>query len=206
MVRSSLRRALRRGLRRVLARLCERLLRLLHVVVAGPQHQNEPAEAVQDLLHDESTDAECQANQPLPSGQALRVDFEGMGQHRCGNLHHDNLEDHRSEGDHQVERVLGETPPDLPLPAKETGIVFIEDLEKHEDVEQHRVVPRLGPRDGIVAVWLQVRNPLVLPQQENHDADFVDCHADHVREHLLGDDGIVAVRRWTLEQLVGWRL
>mmetsp|Transcript_96915 Transcript_96915/g.313229 ORF Transcript_96915/g.313229 Transcript_96915/m.313229 type:complete len:474 (-) Transcript_96915:768-2189(-) len=67
-------------------------------------------------------------------------------------------------------------------------------------------MPGLGPCDGIVELVLQIRNPLILTQEENHKTNLICCDADHVHEHLLCDNGVVPVHWGALEELIRGRL
>mmetsp|Transcript_13482 Transcript_13482/g.38861 ORF Transcript_13482/g.38861 Transcript_13482/m.38861 type:complete len:210 (+) Transcript_13482:484-1113(+) len=67
-------------------------------------------------------------------------------------------------------------------------------------------MPRLSAGHRVVGVRLQVRDPLVVPQQPAGQAHFVDGHTNDVQQHPRGHDRVVAVHRRPLQQLIGRRL
>mmetsp|Transcript_114838 Transcript_114838/g.319398 ORF Transcript_114838/g.319398 Transcript_114838/m.319398 type:complete len:283 (+) Transcript_114838:151-999(+) len=158
---------------------------------------------VEELLHHERPRGEPDADEPLGDAEPLGVDLKGVAHDRGRDLHQDHLHEHRADGNHEVQRILRKTSPDLPLAAQEPAVVLVGDLEQHERVEEHGVVLGLLPRGDVLAVVLQVGDPLVAPEQAAHEADLVARHADDVGQHPPGDDGVVAVHGGALQQLVG---
>ena len=90
----------------------------------------------------------------------------------------------------------------MPLAVQEAGVILVEDLQQHEDVEQLRVMP--GPRHALRPSFVSWMSGMTRSSGQD-ETKFVGCDADNVDEHSPRDDRVVPAHGGVLEELVGGR-